>query len=694
MRGRRPLLPLTLGFAVGVSLAPGTLLRVASAVAAPLLALSPPLAPLGLFCAAVAASRSPLPIAAPPSEVVIEGRVASVPERRDDRVRFLLRDADARLLDLAAPEPAWPLAWGDRVRAAVELRSVPGARNPGGRDRAARSRACGIDLEGSTRQPPVRIASPSLLAGLEAARIRFAHAAEGAMPRREAALVRAIGSGDTSAIDPATQDAFARSGLAHILSVSGLHLAVVAFGLFRLLGWLLNRWDAVALRIDPRRWAAGLALPATVLYALATGAQVPIVRSAIASGAAFLGVILDREGDALNTLSLAALAILAVEPGALLDPSFQLSFASVAGLSLLTGPMRRALPIARAEGIRGRLREAALSAVCASLAATIATAPIVALHFRRISLLAVAANLLGVPLGSGLTILATLAALASAVGGPLGTPLLWLCRPAAFLLLTVNDLFAAPRWAALGVSSPGLAGVAACYVLLAIALRARGGVRLLAVAASLAALLLPGPMRYLAARQRGGLEVVFLAVGQGDAAVLRLPDASGVLIDSGGDASGRYDPGARDVLPFLRDMGIRRLAAVFVSHPHSDHLLGLPAVAESLTIERLFGNGRAGDEVAQAAWARLPPARALGAGASLELAGTRFEVLAPPPGDNSLGENDASLVLRITYGETVLLFAGDLEAEGEAALLATGRPLHADVLKVPHHGSQGAFAST
>ncbi len=690
MRGRRPLFPLALGFAAGISLGPTAPLRIVAAAAALLLALSPPLAPLGLFCAALAASRLSPIVATATGEVVVEGRIASVPERRGERVRFLLRDSEGRLLDLATPEPAWPLAWGDRLRASVELRPLPGARNPGGRDRAARSRASGIALEGFARQPPARIASASPLARLEVARIRFAGAAEGALPRREAALVRAIGSGDMSAIDPATQDAFARSGLAHILSVSGLHLAVVAFGLFRMLTWLLNRWDVVALRLDPRRWAAGLALPATLLYALATGAQVPIVRSAIASGAAFLGVILDREGDALNSLSLAALAILAAEPGALLDPSFQLSFASVAGLALLAGRLRRVLPIGRAEGLRGRLREALLTAACASLAATIATAPIVAFHFRRLSLLAVPANLLGVPLGSGLTILATLAALASAVAEPLGPPLLWLCRPAAALLLAVNDLFAAPRWAAVGVASPGLLGVAVCYGLMTVALRTGGGVRLLAVMGSLASLLLPGPSRYLAARHRGGLEIVFLAVGQGDAAVLRLPDGSAVLVDAGGDAQGRYDPGARDVTPFLHDMGVFRLAAAFVSHPHSDHLLGLPAVARSLPLERVLSNGRGGDEAAQAAWARLPRAETLAAGASLKLAGVRFEVLAPSPGDQSLDENDASLVLRITYGQTELLFLGDLEAEGEEALLANTRRLGADVVKVPHHGSRAS----
>jgi competence protein ComEC len=697
MSGRRPLMPLVLGLAAGISLTPVLHWPAASAFAA-LLSLSPPLTPLALFCAGLGAPRPSAPAASEPVELEVQGHVASVPERRADRVRFLLRTTAGRLFEISAPEPVWPLAWGDRIRLSAELRSFPGARNPGGWNRAARAAAHGIELEGYSRLPPARIAPPSPLAHLEAARLRFSVAAEQSMPPRESALVRALGAGDTSAIAPETLDAFARSGLAHLLSVSGLHLAVVAFGLFRLMRWLLIRWDLVALRVDPRRWAALLTLPITCLYALGTGAQVPVVRSAIVASVAFLGVILDREGELFNTLALAALAILTVEPGALHDPSFQLSFASIGGLALMTAPLRRALPVARRLGRLGRLREVVLTSICASLAATLATAPIVAFHFRRISLLAVPANLVGIPIGSGLTVLATLAALSTSALPPLGALLLRLCAPLAALLLWVNDIFASPRWGTMSVASPGLVGLGGCLVLAGVSLRARrASLRLAALTGALAALLLPGPLRWLSARQRGGLEVVFLSVGQGDSAILRLPDGSGVLIDAGGDPTGRFDPGARDVAPFLNDMGVRRLAAAFVSHPHADHLLGLPAVYASLPIEELFSNGRAGDEASHAAWARLPLARALSAGDVREISGVRFEVLAPQAGSVGLGENDASLVLRVVYGETIFLFPGDVEAQGIDALLGSGRALGADVLKVPHHGSRNgtspAFAN-
>jgi competence protein ComEC len=195
---------------------------------------------------------------------------------------------------------------------------------------------------------------------------------------------------------------------------------------------------------------------------------------------------------------------------------------------------------------------------------------------------------------------------------------------------------------------------------------------------------LPAPLRAAAARARGGLEVLYLSVGQGDAALLRLPDGSAVLIDGGGAAPGGRDPGERDVLPLLRDLGVRRLAAVFMSHPHPDHVLGLGAVLDALPVEAAFANADPGDGEAAGIVARLQPA-VLDPGSSWSMAGVAFDVVGGARA--GLTGNDASLVLQVRYGQTSFLFAGDVEAQGEEAAVRQGG-LRADVVKVPHHGSR------
>ncbi|HSB20345.1 MAG TPA: DNA internalization-related competence protein ComEC/Rec2 [Anaeromyxobacteraceae bacterium] len=698
MTRRAPLLALAAGFAAGAALPAPREAAWTAALGLPL-ALSPALAPVAfaaagvLAAAAVDAGVSGQSPSAPPSSAgaaeVLEGRVASVPERLRERTRFVLRERSGRLVMVLAPPCAWPLAWGDEVRVAAVVLAPDGARNPGGRDPAALLAARGIASVASARMPPARLAPPSPLSWLEEGRSRLAAAAGSALPPREAALVRAIGAGDRSALDPATEEAFGRSGLAHLLSVSGLHLAVVALGAWRGLRALLLRIDAVAARVDARRAAAALALPLAGLYALATGADVPVVRSALAAGLGFAGVLLDREAGALPAMALGLLAVLAAEPGALHDVSLQLSFASVAGLALLTRPVRQALPWRPAPGRAGRAAEAVLASLAASLAAAMATAPLVALHFRRVSLLSPVANLVGVPVGSALTLSSAGAAVAAALWPPLALPFLWASWPLASLLLRASDLFAAPGAAAVGLASPGPLGVAVSWLGLAgaFALRGRGrrvACALLAVAGMAAA----GPLRALAAARRGLLEVVFLSVGQGDATFLRLPDGAALLVDGGGDPRGRRDPGRRDVLPFLRDAGVRRLWLAAYSHPHADHLLGLVSAVAELPAERVLGNGRSGGEEMAAALSRLPPAAPLRRGEALERAGVRLASLAPPPGSEAWSENDASLVLRVEHGKVAILLAGDVEQEGEEALLASGARLEADVVKVPHHGSR------
>jgi competence protein ComEC len=663
----------------------------AAGSAAFLLALSPPLAPVAFVAAgwriagAHASREAERPTAPPLGESDVEGRIVTVPEPLGDRLRFRLRRTDGTLLDAFVPPAPWPLALGDRIRVRVRLRAPLPARNPGGRDLAARLAASGIALQAVALGPAVRLAPPSPLARLERGRERFGEACAASLPPREAGLVRAIATGDRSGLDPATTLSFARSGLAHVLAVSGLHLVVVALGLERLLRALLVRIDPLAARLDPRRAAAAVVVPAAGLYALATGAGVPVLRAALAVAVAGAGTLLQREPRAANGLALAALVLLSLDPGAALDPSLQLTFAAVGGLVLWARPLRRAIPFVPARrGWRAWTLEPLLSGACATLAASVATAPVLAFHFRQLPVLGLLANVAGVPLGSALTAVATLAAAASATSAALADALLAVARPLATALLALSDAAAAPRWSTLALASPGLVASSASALAAVAAGRLRGSARLCATVTAAGCLLLPGPLRAAAARDRGGLEVWFVSVGQGDAALLRLPDGSAVLVDAGGAPEGGADPGARDVVPLLRDLGVRRLAAVFASHPHPDHVLGLAAVAAAFPVDLAFSNGDGGEGEAREVLAALRPVPLL-PGDGWERAGVRFEVLG---GDRErLAPNDASLILRVSFGSTSFLFPGDVEGAGEAAAVARGS-LASDVVKIPHHGSR------
>ena len=676
-----------LGLAAGLLVGTGGTPFPAGGEAALALVLVPPLAPAAFAAAGwrvASAARAPAAPVPPPG--VLQGTVVTVPDRLGDRLLVRVRTADGALVDLAAPPTPWPLALGDAIRVPVAYRAPAPARNPGGRDASGRLAASGVGLLAHAEAPAVRTEPPGAASWLERGRERLAEAASEALPPREAALVRGIGAGDRGALDAATLRSFARSGLAHILAVSGLHLVVVALGLERILRALLVRADGVARRVDPRKVSAAVALPLTAVYALATGAGVPVMRSAVSAAVALAGTLLSREPRAGTSLASSALVLLAADPGALLDPSLQLSFGAVAGLALWSAPLRRALPVPRPRPgtWRARLAEPLLQGACASVAASIATAPILAAHFRQLPLLGLVANVAGVPVGSALTVLATLAGLAAAVSPALAWPVLAVARPFAWTLLALSDAAAAPSWSVLGVGTPGLGFGLAFYGLAILGTRARSAVRWLAWAGAAVALLAPGPLRAAAARYRGGLELVQLYVGHGDAALLRLPDGSAVLVDAGGSPGGGPDPGARDVVPLLRDLGIRRIAVAFVSHPHPDHVLGLAAVAEAMPIDLVLSNGELGEGEARRVLSALSP-REFPPGEVLQRGGVRFEALGGAR--EALGPNDASLVLRVGLGATSFLFPGDVEPPGEAAAVARGG-LASDVVKIPHHGSR------
>jgi competence protein ComEC len=575
---------------------------------------------------------------------------------------------------------------GERIRAHVRLAAPGGRRNPGAADTAQRARRAGIGATGTLVHPALWVRIPEReglrpLAGVHALRRRASERLAGFGPGGD--LLRALALGEQGALAAATREAWAALGISHILSVSGLHLALVAALAFGAARRVLARSAWLAATRDVRELALALALAAAAGYAALAGGGVPVRRALVLLAALAAAAAARRPKGSASALAAAAIAILAVEPEALFDPGAQLSFAGSAALASRLARVGPAAPGAWRSALRDGLR--------ASATALLATAPIAALHFGRSAPFALVANAVAVPWTGAVLLPGALAAALAALLPAHPALDLALAALAGIAALSLRACGAAA--ACLPVLPPG-APPAAPWLALA-ALLAAAGLRARGTAARVALALALGIVLALAPPARVAPDpprVVFLDVGQGDAALVQSARAA-VLVDAGGSAGG-YDPGLAQVGPALRALGVRRLDLLVVSHGDLDHRGGVPAVLARFDVGELWlplGSARdpGFDALRDAARAAGVPVRERGAGSpAWSRDGLRVTPLWPAAPSGAASRNDRSLVVRVEAAGRRVLLPGDLERDGEAALLASGADLRADVLKLPHHGSR------
>lgn len=629
-----------------------------------------------------------------------------------------------------APAPAGLLAElrgppglhrGDRLQALVKLRRPLPPLNPGARDVRGALAVRGVALQGTVDPLGLRVLArgPAAYRWVDEARARFAaRCAEVCTSPRRAALVAALGAGDRSGLDPALDEELSESGLVHLLASAGLHLWVTAWAVLVPLRWLLLRLPGAG----RRRAAAGAALaalPAVAAQTLLLGAPWPAWRAAAAASLRLGGMAGARRADPITSLGASVALCALVHPPATCDLALQLSVAGVLGI-LLVAPRLRALlgpaaaPRPGARRPARRLWAWGAGLLAATAGAALASLPLLLAAFHRAPLgallggaLGMAPGLLAIPLAS--------AALPAHLAAPgLALPLFWAADHLAGAVEALAGAVAALPFAVVRAPAPGPLESGLWWLALLLLcglpgpLARRPGALLRAPAARLARAAAPLILLALlaagraAARDPGGaIEVHFLAAGQGDAALVRLPDGAAILVDAGGDLRGPpppWGPGndvaARVLLPALAELGVSRLDLAVLTHPHPDHAGGFFGLLGKLPVDELWstgepGPGGLGDRLRARAREAGVPARVPPAGLRLRRGGAEVEVLAPDPAwapDRST--NDNSLVLRVSFGEVALLFAGDAEALEEAQLAHGARPVRAQLLKAGHHGSR------
>ena len=654
-----------------------------------------------------------------PQQATIEGWLFRAPEHAPHRGRLYVealrvwekgdwRPATGRMLvTVRTLSDSWH--YGDVLRFTVNLRQPRNFHTPGSFDYTGYLARQGIFLSAflwdDTTVQRVGTQGHPLWVRVEQVRHTIGEFFAAHLETKTAAVLQALIIGDERFLTQDLRDTFSRTGVAHVLSISGLHISLVAATAYGFWWWLIGRSPYLLLRFTAPVLASLLAMPPVVLYASISGGNVATWRSVFMVLTYLLATLIGRQSEAYRSLAFAALLISILWPGAFLDVSFQLSFVSV--LSLFLAAQRftvwwdtRRKPHAGPLSLHERLLRWGGTYLAISGGALLGTLPLTAAYFNQVALIGLVANAVVVPrLGSAAVILGLLAAACVFLHSGAATVFV-LCAGVVIRLGTwAAEGLAAIPYAAIETVTPNLFELLLFYGLLCCVLfratRRELPVPLRFLPHLLLSLLLLDIAGWSWHRYyRGELRITFLDVGQGDAAVVELPGSQVMVIDGGGFASTDFDVGNALLARFLWSRKIQRVDMLVLSHPQLDHYGGLTYLVDHFSPREFWSNGKIthSDQFTRLQTAlthngvrarvlcrEMPP---------IILDKVQVRILHPPCHGTELDPNNASLVLRLSYGSVDVLFTGDIEAEGEAILLSAPGELTSEIVKVPHHGSR------
>lgn len=663
-----------------------------------------------------------LPLAHAREKVIIEGTVLQPTRIDEDIARF-----EVMAEYLFGSEFAIPLnekihvsiynhiksfSPGERIRFPARLRVFKNFNNPGRYNYVlamqSRGFSCGASVSDGRRIVPMGkgyLGFPFEL--IENVRKPIRQLFKAHLPKESRAVLRGLILGERQEISPHIREPFNVTGVGHILAVSGLHIGMVAWLAFWIFKQILSHSYILTLKIDIRKLAALLTCLPVVAYTFIAGFQISSQRAMIMVLAYLFSIMLGREKEIWSTLAFAALLVLTLDPFALFSISFQLSFMAVVGIVWLAPTIHNLIPKPFDQLKRPlltRIYQYITGLIVVTLSAVIFLAPITTFYFHRISIISIPANLTTVPfLGFWVIPFGLLSASFVHIAPSVATLFLQLAAYGLDWMMAMIRFWAQFDWAAFWVITPNRFEIILFYGFIFFIFFIKRGLWA-RVGLCLVLILLSADISYWIYKTRfnPNLKVTFIDVGQGNAALIQFPGNKRMLIDGGGFHKGTFDVGKMVVAPTLWYSKIKKIDYLVLSHPQSDHMNGLHFIASHFKPKEFWYNGEHVEtpsfnslmnildtkEIKQLRPNDLFEGRVI-SGVSLQVLHPISKTNKSLFPSNSKDLNNHSLVLKLSYKGTSILFPGDLESEGEEIVVSNaGNKLKSHIMLAPHHGSR------